>query len=162
MNSNTKLTIKYLVIFAVVFHIVQLIQNWSTFTTAYDILGPVDAYATLYDFKSNYTLFSGMVALLVVLLTSLNILLSMEFFRLRSSSFHHKSSVFTMLGSAVGIMGAHCAACGTVALGAILSLAGISITALPFEGLEFGVLGIIILIFTTYTLYKKYKNPYIC
>jgi len=162
MNGNLKLVLKYTFIFGIVFHIVQLIQNWSTFTTAQDILGPVDAYFTLYDFKSNYTLFSGIIALVVVALTSLNILLSIEFFRMRSSALHHKSNVFTMLGSAVGIMGAHCAACGTVALGALLSLAGISITALPFEGLEFGILGIIILTYSTYTLYKKYKNPYTC
>lgn len=157
-----RLGLIYIVLFLVIFHIVQLIQNWSTFLTALDLLGAVEAYKTLFDFKSNYTIFSGAIALLVVSLTSLNILLSIEFFRMRSMAMHHKSNMLTMIGSAVGIMGAHCAACGTVALGALLSIAGVSITALPFEGLEFGVVGIIILSITTYSLYKKYKNPYIC
>jgi uncharacterized membrane protein len=62
------------------------------------------------------------------------------------------------------VFGIGCAACGSVILTAILGIAGTGalLTWLPLHGLEFGVVGIILLSFSIYYLAKRINDPLVC
>lgn len=58
------------------------------------------------------------------------------------------------VGVVLGVLGAGCAACGTVILAGLLSLFGVAgaLTLLPFEGLEFTILAAVALLLSLYWL----------
>ncbi len=63
-----------------------------------------------------------------------------------------------------GILGVGCAACGSLILSAILgTAAGASIIAvLPLRGGEFGIIGILLLLVSTYLLGRQILRPPVC
>ncbi len=63
-------------------------------------------------------------------------------------------------GMTLAMLATHCASCGAALFGGIISLSFLSY--LPFAGYEIGVLGIMILIYTSYDIIKKLNNPYVC
>jgi len=67
-------------------------------------------------------------------------------------------------GMISGLFGIGCAACGTFLFSQMLFLfgAGWLLTWLPLKGEEFGLLGVILLIYTNYLLVKKIREPLIC
>jgi hypothetical protein len=76
-----------------------------------------------------------------------------------------RSLTFTGVGGFVsGIFGIGCAACGTILLTAVAQLFGAAwlITYLPLHGAEFGVLGVALLVLTTYSLAKRIDDPMLC
>jgi hypothetical protein len=68
------------------------------------------------------------------------------------------------LGLMSGVIGMGCAACGSLLLTSFLSLAGASavLTFLPFRGGEFGIVGVILLGFSIFTVSKQIQNPGVC
>ncbi len=67
-------------------------------------------------------------------------------------------------GLASGLLGIGCAACGTFVLGPVLSLVGAGglIALLPFDGREFGLLGVGILVLSIVLGARKIQEPLVC
>jgi len=88
----------------------------------------------------------------------------MFIFYLKTRITLEKSSGLGLLGIISGLLGVGCASCGSVVLSTLI---GVSLTTgivdfLPLNGLEFGILGMIIVILSIYLLSKKILNPLIC
>ncbi len=67
-------------------------------------------------------------------------------------------------GIVSGFFGVGCAACGTFLLASLATAgsAGALILWLPFDGQEFGFLGVGLLAYAVYALSKKISNPLVC
>lgn len=70
----------------------------------------------------------------------------------------------SFVGIILSLIGVGCATCGSVA---IISIFGLSTTAvfisfLPLQGLEFGLLALILLIWSIYSVSKKVQKPLVC
>lgn len=57
-----------------------------------------------------------------------------------------------------------CASCGSLLLGTVLGLtgSGVVLAYLPLAGLEFGILGLGILVWSTYMTWRKVRTPIAC
>jgi hypothetical protein len=99
--------------------------------------------------------------LIIIFLFAVNITLSFYYFKTKGSLFIKKSSLSGMFFS---IFGLGCASCGTALLSTALSFFGLSgvLGFLPLKGEEFIYLGIIFLLFSIFTLYKKIQSPNLC
>lgn len=114
---------------------------------------------------TNFTFFSATYLLVVATLFAVNIVLLTFYIRRRQGSNHSKKAHFASIGGFVsGVLGIGCAACGSVVLTALFGLigAGSIIAFLPLQGLEFGIVGIVLLLFSTHYLIKKISDPLVC
>lgn len=94
----------------------------------------------------------------IVALLSLNITFFVFFFRSLYVGVGFWKTIGSGFGGGIlGILGGGCAACGTFVISYLLSLVGAQwiIFALPLEGKEFGLLGIIMLIFSLGVISKR-------
>jgi hypothetical protein len=67
------------------------------------------------------------------------------------------------LGTLVAVIGLGCISCGSVILLAIVTTFGGSlIAALPFQGKEFGAIGVVLLLSSIYLLDKTARKPPVC
>lgn len=115
---------------------------------------------------TSFTWFTGAYTVLIALLLGINVsLLWFYIARSRRLSRSDRTLTLTGIGGFVsGIFGVGCAACGTIILTGVLKLFGITwlLTYLPLHGAEFGVIGVILLAITTYTLAKRIADPVTC
>lgn len=165
-------TLRYLFILVFITHLLLLLQNYTFISEGYVMgMDTRDLYSTMWDIQYTFTLATGVIFVLTCLLASLNLLLLYNYFSARSTVDMnlHKSNSLSKSNSLIGAVGGilaflslSCASCGAVLLSFILSLIGLSINQLPYGGIEFGILGLTILSYGTYSVYKKTRNPYIC
>ena len=107
-------------------------------------------------------LFRSIVVIFLALLSGINI--SLLIFYLKNKARALKIAGISGLGLAIGLLGIGCGACGSLILSSIfgLSFAVGFIGLLPLKGLEFGLLGIIILIISIYLITKKISSSGVC
>jgi hypothetical protein len=115
---------------------------------------------------TNFTLFSATYTVLIAVLLGVNVSLLWYYAaRARALSKADRSLTFTGIGGFVsGLFGIGCAACGTILFAGLLKLLGITwlITYLPLHGAEFGVIGVLLLIVSSYSLAKRIDDPLVC
>lgn len=100
--------------------------------------------------------------LTIAALFGINLAMTVHYFRCKAS--FGASAGAGAVGALVGMLGAGCAACGSVALSAILgagATAGL-IGILPFDGLEFSLLGAAVLMLSINLVAKKIADPSAC
>jgi hypothetical protein len=70
----------------------------------------------------------------------------------------------SLIGAIVSALGLGCASCGSVVISSVLGIGASSafIGVLPFGGNEFGILGILILLYSIYAIAKKIDNNFAC
>lgn len=87
---------------------------------------------------------------LIALLAGIDVALVVYHFREHRVSLSQGGG--SALGVTLGLLGAGCAACGSVVLAGLFSLLGVAgaLTLLPFEGLEFSVLALLALVLSIY------------
>ncbi len=115
---------------------------------------------------TNFTLVSGTFAILIASLFGINVALLAYYIQ----EVHKKTSTMTEAhitgigGLISGIIGVGCASCGTLFLGTLLAFFGAAgvITLLPYNGEEFGAIGVLLLLYTSYSLRKKIITPLVC
>jgi len=68
------------------------------------------------------------------------------------------------VGFVVGAVSASCASCGSFIIGSLVGLSASSVflSYLPYQGLELGVIGILILLWSVITTIKKIRSPIVC
>jgi len=116
--------------------------------------------------KTNFTVISASYTILIAILFGVNVSMLIYYIKSRKGTIKIKGSgTGTSLGGLIsGIFGIGCAACGTFILSAILGLFGATgiISFLPLGGEEFGIIGVLILVYAIYATAKKIQAPNVC
>ena len=89
---------------------------------------------------------------------------AMTAFYLRSRVALQRSAGASVVASVLGILGVGCASCGSVALSALFGTAAAAgaLRALPFGGLEFGLIGLAIMAGAVWVTARKVAHPEVC
>jgi len=119
----------------------------------------------LASIKTNFTFFSASYLFLVAFLFGINIALLTFYIRKRREVKNNKRAQFTSVGGYVSaVLGIGCAACGSIVLTAIFGLvgAGTIIAFLPLRGLEFGIVGVVLLLLSSHYLIRRINDPLVC
>ena len=116
--------------------------------------------------KSMFGLLGEVLLIIIALLFALNLTLLVFYIRKVKSVLkgnHHIHAV-GIGGLVSGLLGIGCAACGSIVLSAILSAVGASglLLLLPLHGSEFGILGVMLLVFSITVLVRKINQPLVC
>ena len=85
-------------------------------------------------------------------------------FRRRVKAARSSDMAVSALGIASGVLGIGCASCGSLILLWGLSVVGAAgaFALLPFGGIEFGILGVILLAISIELIAKQIMNPLVC
>lgn len=99
-----------------------------------------------------YDLVTGSALLAIAGLVGIN--LALVTYHVREHDLLAEGSGGSAVGVILGLLGAGCAACGSAILAGVLSLFGVAGlgTVLPFEGLEFSAIALVVLLLSTYWL----------
>ena len=111
---------------------------------------------------TNFSTLGQVVAISVVALMGVNIALLTYYLKRRVKG--ARAGGTTLLGSLVGLLGIGCASCGSVILSLVLGFSASTsfLGFLPLHGLEFGLLGLTMLLISAYQLCRKIQNPLVC
>jgi len=115
--------------------------------------------------KTNFSAISSIYIITIAILFGLNISIVSYYIKTRQVIKSRSGTNLGSIGGLIsGIFGIGCASCGTFLLTPILSLFGASgfLTFLPFGGEEFGLIGISLLLYSSYLTLKKIPEPLIC
>lgn len=116
--------------------------------------------------STNFTLVSAITTVAISVLFGINIALFVSYIRrARKLAGNIGSTGFTgMSGLLSGVFGIGCATCGTFILTPLLILIGVGgiLLYLPLKGAELGLIGIVLLIYSIYSLVKKLGDPLVC
>lgn len=115
-------------------------------------------FSSLAMLKSNFSLLSASLTILISILFGINVVLIVSYFRKQIAN--QKILGTSFLGIFSGFLGIGCAACGSVILSSILGTAATFgfIAKLPFRGQEFGILAVFLLLFSILTILKRINN----
>jgi hypothetical protein len=121
------------------------------------------ACAVFFNIADTFTASTLILAVLGSLLAGINISLAYTYMKARREIIL-KSGLYSGLGLIFALLGIGCAACGTALLSIMLGFFGFStmLNVFPYQGLEIGYIGIIFLLFATYSLSQKVATPGLC
>lgn len=130
------------------------------------LLSKVAFFGSLYgSLATNYSLFAACTVVMISMLFGVNAALLLFYVRrAQKISRFRETHATTVGGLTAAALGIGCAACGSAIIGILLQFLGIGwiVSYLPLHGAEFGFLGVILLLFTTYSLAKKIDDPLVC
>jgi hypothetical protein len=119
--------------------------------------------SSFFSIDTNFTSpFSFWMVILLVVITGINV--AMLTYLLRRQATARREAGASIFGVIAGIFGIGCAACGSVLLTTILGIGitGSIISFLPLNGVEFLIIALSLLIYSTYFVSKKIINPMVC
>ena len=122
-------------------------------------------FSLLGSINTNMSLFSAVSLVLTAVLFGLNITFLIYYIKQRQKSGKvYAAKLTSVTGLISGLLGVGCAACGSVILTAIVGTAGATafLVWLPFGGLEFALLSIVLLVFSIVYILKKIDSPLVC
>lgn len=121
------------------------------------------AGGTLFDVQNTFTRGALVLALGGALVGGINLSLAYTYIRLRGELIT-QSGLYSGMGLVLAFLGIGCAACGTALLSVLFSFFGASalLSLFPYQGLEIGFFGLLILSIATYVLAKKVNTPGVC
>jgi hypothetical protein len=176
MNNNTLKYLKtkifwtyFVFIFLISLHLLLIIQNFNFIFESLRIgISFLDSISTIYDFFNTYTKLAFFILLATLIISSFNLSLLIEYFRLQKNinenmkNKNQKDSSGKKMGAAMTLayLASHCASCGAVLFGGLISAS--FLTYLPFGGVELGAFGIVIMLYVSYDIINKLNNPYVC
>jgi len=108
--------------------------------------------------KSNFAATSRVITLLITSLFGVNA--SMVAHYLKRRFVLDRAAGSSILGTVFGMLGVGCASCGSVIVSTLLGASFVGM--LPFKGLEFGMIGIVILLISVYLIAIKIAKPETC
>lgn len=148
-------------LFALWFPIRQFL--WFMLTeSSFRASGKVRILATsLQGIETNYTTLSRTLLVISALLTGMVLGALVIYLRKRVSL--ERSAGTSIIGIAASVIGIGCASCGSIVLTSLFGIGALSFTAaLPLNGIEFSVLGIVLLLYSFFSIANKYTNPLVC
>lgn len=155
-----------LVVFIFSAILVSFFQNYSAVFSVfgYPLSGQEKASLVLAILGNFYHNLKGVyffTTVLILALFSINITLVIYYFKKRKEA---GLGLGVGFGALFGLLGAGCAACGGVILSLLASLVGLPTLfyLLPFGGLEFSVIAIVILVFSIRSVSLKISAPNVC
>lgn len=110
--------------------------------------------------KTNFTVLSALATVLTALLFGINVSMVTYYVREKKRALKKQGVATGTVGLIVGILGIGCASCGSL-LVSLIGLGG-ALAVMPFGGQEFGVLGVLLLLFSVYTLLRTMSKPAVC
>jgi len=119
-------------------------------------------FLSLGSFVTNFTVSSQVMVVLVSLLAGVN--MAMLIFYLKKNRAIQKTAKTSVLGLIVGTLGVGCSACGSVILTSIFGVSAsfVFMSYLPLRGMEFGLIGIALVLFSIYNIANKMQSPTTC
>jgi len=170
--SNWEYVLLALLVSTGIFTIVIGIQNWQLLSSLWSadfgtLWQKLALSFTLYlSISSNFTLLSGITTVITSALFGTSIALLIYYAKTVQNVPIRMTGIgiSSFGGMLSGLLGIGCAACGTFLFSQMLLLFGTGwlLTWLPLKGEEFGLLGVILLIYTNYLLVKKIREPLVC
>lgn len=117
--------------------------------------------------RTNFTALSALYTIAIAVLFGLNTAMVTYYMKMQKGLRMNRgqtSAAAGLGGLASGFIGMGCAACGTFVLAPVLSIVGAAglIALLPFDGQEFGLLGVGMLGFSIVLVAKKIGEPLVC
>ena len=114
--------------------------------------------------QTNFTILSALYTIAIAILFGINVALLAYYIQKRKITEANGGAAAGVGGLMSGMFGIGCASCGTIVLAPILTMLGAGglVALLPFNGQEFGILGVIILGFSVYVAAKKINQPITC
>lgn len=113
---------------------------------------------------TNFSALSAASTVAIALLVGVNVALVTYRIRQRNRQYTEAGVTVGALGVASGILGIGCAACGSLILTALTGAVGGAwlVAALPLHGVEFGLLGVALLVASTAILCKRMSESSTC
>ena len=113
---------------------------------------------------TNFTVLSATYTLAIAILLGINVALILYVIKRQKDAVSKSGTTSGILGIASGIIGIGCSACGSVILVSVLAaLGGVGTLAfLPLNGGEFGILGTLLLLVSSFFLARQITLPVIC
>lgn len=153
----------------VLFTLAVWLSNWSLAikvlcNTNAPFLEKLQIISSLYgSIGTNFTMLSATYTIGIVVLFSVNISL-LHYLGKRDGWSLQQGSSPSLVGIVSGVFGIGCAACGSLILSTILPVMGLggALSLLPFGGQEFGLIGIALLVYSTYVLSKRVTASSVC
>lgn len=112
---------------------------------------------------TNFTLLSASYTVVLAILAGINAVLIVHLIKTRGVL--GRGAVFGISGGLfTGTLGLGCAACGSIILTSLIgTVGGVSVLAfLPLRGGELGIIGALLLSYSTYLLAKQVNKPLVC
>lgn len=108
--------------------------------------------------------FSTSTILTTSMLFGINISLLVFYIKQQKKVLLSQTPGLSALGLLFGVIGLGCASCGSLIVFSLFSFvgAGAFLTVLPFNGAEFSILGILLLLASNYLVLKKISAPAVC
>jgi len=155
---------------AAVFTLSVWLPNWRLVTTIIpsELATAAEKVSLLWSLygsiQTNFTFVSASYTIVIAILFGVNIVLFIHYVKINQGRMSGSSSAVGIGGLISGFFGVGCAACGTFILSALLGLdGGVGLIAfLPLGGEEFGILGVLLLGYSMYSIIKKIKTPTVC
>lgn len=121
-------------------------------------------WSLLGSLATNFTTLSAITTVITAFLVGVNIALIVYLYKRQKARLSTGGMAVSSLGAFLGMFGVGCAACGSLILTALFSsIGGVSLlTALPLQGQEMGILGVLALSYATYFLIQNITRPLIC
>lgn len=121
----------------------------------------------LIGLSSQFSILGTAVVVSFAVLVSVNSVLLVAYIRdrrQRSSRSSWRGMAHGVGGTVAAVLGIGCATCGTAVLFAVLSIFGAAgiITRLPLHGEEFGVFGVLVLMYSAWYLQRAVTQPTVC
>lgn len=112
-------------------------------------------------FATNFTLASQIMIVVVAMLSGVNIAMLIFYFKRAAMQ---RASGASALGLVIGTFGVGCSACGSVVLSSVFGVTTASalVSWLPFRGVEFGSLSLMLILGSIYIIAKKIHSPAAC
>lgn len=136
--------------------LIQVVLNLGTLSVAQKSKTLLSLYGSL---ESNASVLSLVSTLILGALFAIHTTVFIKVIKERK----RPTGAAGILGMLTGLFGVGCAACGSLLItGVFATGAGVLLTALPFGGVEFSILGIILLAISLRKLLKQYQEPIVC
>lgn len=168
--KNWTFAVATMVVSAIVFAVATWLPNmrllWSIWSDsslpiADKLTFPIRLLASI---ATNFTALSALYTVAIALLAGINIAFMAYLIRRQREQISQRGAAAGIFGILSGAVGMGCVTCGSLVLTSLVGTTlGISLLAyLPLRGGEFGILGAILLGFSTYLLAKQITKPLVC
>ena len=135
------------------------------FNSNVSIAGKANLLFSLFgSIQTNFSVVSAGYTIAIAVLFGINMALLAYYIRSRQTTIPGSGAAFSIGGLVSGIFGIGCAACGTFILSSLLGVFGAAwvLAFLPLGGEEFGLLGVGLLLYSSYAVSKNIVKPAVC